>query len=70
MIKIIKESYPYYVMQDDSMIDQYCVMVRTAQGWSQQISRWYFRKGNAINKYNQILRNAAKAILDREDVIY
>lgn len=57
-------------MQDDSMIDQYCVMVRTGQGWSQQISRWYFRKGNAINKYNQILRKATNAILDGKDVIY
>ena len=69
MIRIIKEAFPYYVMQDDSMIDQYCVMVRTGQGWAQQISRWYFRKGNAINKYNQILRKATIAILNGKDVI-
>ena len=70
MIRIIKQSFPYYVMQDDTMIDQYCVMMNTGLGWSQQITRWYFRKGNAINKYNQILRKATNAILDRKGVIY
>lgn len=66
MIKIIKEAYPYFVMQDDTMIDQYCVMVKTDYGFSQQISPWYFRKGNAIRKYNQILQERTNKILNKE----
>ncbi len=69
MIKIIKESYPYYVMQDDTMINQYCVMVRTEGGWSQQNSDWYFRKGNAINKYHHILRKATNQILEGKEYV-
>lgn len=69
MINIIKESYPYYVIQDDTMINQYCVMVRTGGGWSQQISDWYFRKGNALNKYNKILRKATMQILERKEYV-
>ena len=68
MINIIKKSYPYYVMQDDTMIDQYCVMVVTGHGFSQQISPWYFRKGNAINKYNKILQQKTNEILERRTV--
>lgn len=64
MIRIIKKSYPYYVMQDTSMIEQYCVMVKTGYGFSQQISRWYMRKGNAIRKYEQILKAKTKDILE------
>ena len=64
MIKIIKSSYPYYVMQDDTMIDQYCVMIKSGAGFSQQISKWYFRKGNAINKYNKILQERTQKILE------
>lgn len=66
MVKKIKECYPYFVMQDTSMIDQYCVMVVTGYGFSQQISPWYFRKGNAIRKYNSILKSKTMGILNRE----
>jgi len=61
--KIIKSAFPYYVMQDESQICQYCVMVKTAYGFSQQISPWYFRKGNAIRKYDKILKAKTKEIL-------
>lgn len=54
---IIKSSHPYYVMQDPQQINQYCVMVKTGAGFSQQISPWYFRKGNAIRKYNDIFKS-------------
>ena len=64
MIKLIKESHPYYVIQDTNKIEQYAVMVRTDAGFSQQISPWYFRKGNAINKYNKILQDKTKEILN------
>lgn len=66
MIKIIKEAYPYFVMQDDTMVDQYCVMVKTGYGFSQQIGPWYFRKGNAIRKYNKILQERTNKILNHE----
>ena len=66
MIRIIKQTHPYYVIQDDTMIDQFCVMVKTDAGFSQQISPWYFRKGNAIRKYNSILREKTYEILDRK----
>lgn len=68
MIKVIKQSYPYFVMQDDTMIDQYCVMVKTPAGFSQQISPWYFRKGNAIRKYHKILQETTTAILERRTI--
>lgn len=68
MIKILKQSYPYFVMQDDTMIEQYCVMVKTGAGFSQQISSWYFRKGNAIRKYNKILQSKTIEILERRTV--
>ena len=68
MINIICKSYPYFVMQDTSMIDQYCVMVKTGFGFSQQISPWYFRKGNAIRKYNKILRERTMQILNHESI--
>lgn len=64
MIKIIKQAFPYYVMKDTTQINQYCVMVKTAFGFSQQISPWYFRKGNAINKYNKILQARTHRILN------
>ena len=64
MIKIIKQSHPYFVMQDTTKIEQYCVMVKTDYGFSQQISPWYFRKGNAINKYNKILQERTQKILE------
>ena len=64
MIKIIKQSHPYFVMQDTDIIEQYCVMVKTDYGFSQQISPWYFRKGNAINKYNKILQERTHKILE------
>ena len=64
MINIIKDSYPYYIMQDTNKIEQYAVMVRTGAGFNQQISPWYFRKGNAINKYNKILQLKTKEILN------
>lgn len=64
MIKIIKRSYPYYVMQDDTMINQYCVMVKTEAGFSQQISPWYFKKGNAIRYYNKTLQLKTNEILE------
>ena len=66
MIKVIKQSYPYYVMQDDTMINQFCVMVNTGAGFNQQISPWYFRKGNAIRKYEQFLKEKTKEILGME----
>ena len=66
MIKILKQSYPYFVMQDDTMVDQFCVMVKTKAGFSQQISPWYFRKGNAIRKYNDILRAKTNEILEHK----
>ena len=68
MIRKIKECHPYYVIQDDNMIDQFCVMVKTDGGFCQQISPWYFRKGNAIRKYNNILREKTHEILDRNVV--
>lgn len=64
MITIIKSSYPYYVMKDTTQINQYCVMVKTSYGFSQQISNWYFRKGNAIKKYEQILKEKTTQILE------
>lgn len=67
-IKIIKESFPYFVMQDNQQINQFCVMVRTGCGFSQQISPWYFRRGNAINKYNQILKDRTNKILNKEGI--
>ena len=63
---IIKSSHPYYVMQDPQQINQYCVMVKTSAGFSQQISPWYFRKGNAIRKYNDILRAKTIDILEHK----
>lgn len=66
MIRIIRQTHPYYVIQDDTMIDQFCVMVKTEAGFSQQISPWYFRKGNAIRKYNKILQSKTIEILDRK----
>lgn len=66
MIKIIKQSHPYFVMQDTTQINQYCVMVKTDFGFSQQISPWYFRKGNAINKYNKILNERTMMILEHK----
>lgn len=68
MIKIIKQSFPYYVMQDTTQINQYCVMVKTDFGFSQQISPWYFRKGNAFNKYNKILRERTMLILEHKSL--
>ena len=68
MIKIIKMSYPYYVMQDDTQINQYCVMVKTDAGFSQQISPWYFRKGNAVRKYEQILKQKTTEILTHNTI--
>ena len=65
MIKIIKATHPYFVIQDDEMIEQYCVMVKTEAGFSQQISPWYFRRGNAIRKYNKILQSKTMEILER-----
>ena len=68
MIKIISQAFPYYVMQDTSQINQYCVMVKTELGFSQQISPWYFRKGNAINKYHKILRERTMMILEHKSL--
>lgn len=68
MITVIKKSYPFFVMQDDTMINQFCVMVKTEAGFSQQISPWYFRKGNAIRMYNKILQSKTMEILDRKAV--
>lgn len=68
MVKIIKQTYPYFVMQDTSMIEQYCVMVKTDFGFSQQISPWYFRKGNAIRKYNKILQERTMQILNKTNI--
>lgn len=68
MIKILKQSHPYFVMQDDTMIEQFCVMVKTEAGFSQQISPWYFRKGNAIRKYNKILQSKTIDILERKTI--
>ena len=56
------------VIQDDSQINQYCVMVRTNFGFKQQISPWYFRKGNAIRKYRQILQKKTNEILNRDEL--
>lgn len=68
MIKIIKSSHPYFVMQDDTQICQYCVMVKTSAGFSQQVSPWYFRKGNAVRKYEQILKQKTMEILDHKTI--
>ena len=64
MITIIKSSYPYYVMKDTTQVNPYCVMVKTSYGFSQQISSWYFRKGNAIKKYEKILKEKTTEILE------
>lgn len=66
---IIKESHPYYILQDTSQINQFCVMLKTGLGFSQQISPWYFRKGNAIRFYNKKLQQATRAILDKQPYI-
>ena len=66
MIKILKQSHPYFVIQDNTIIDQFCVMVKTEAGFSQQISPWYFRQGNAIRKYNKILQSKTMEILERK----
>ena len=63
---VIKSSHPYYVLQDPQQINQYCVMVKTSAGFLQQISPWYFRKGNAIRKYNNILRAKTNDILEHK----
>lgn len=68
MIKIIKQSHPYFVMQDDTQINQYCVMVKTDAGFSQQVSPWYFRKGNAVRKYEQILKHKTTEILTHSTI--
>lgn len=68
MERIIRQSYPYFVLQSTNQIDQYCVMVHTGQGFSQQISRWYFRKGNAIRKYNKILQERTNKILTKTSI--
>lgn len=68
MIKIIKDCFPYYVIQDTLQINQYCVIVKTEFGFSQQISSWYFRKGNAINKYNKILHARTMKILNHDSL--
>ena len=65
---IIKSSYPYYVLQDCAQINQFCVMVRTGSGFSQQISNWYFRQGNAINKYHSILKDRTNKIINKEGI--
>ena len=33
MRKILTQSYPYFVMQDDTMVEQFCVMVKTEAGF-------------------------------------
>ena len=68
MIKIIKQSHPYFVMQDDTQINQYCVMVKTGAGFSQQVSPWYFRRGNAVRKYEQILKQKTTEILTHSTI--
>ena len=68
MIKIIKSAFPYYVMQDTNNVMQYCVMVKTGYGFSQQISPWYFRKGNAIRRYNKILQAKTMELLERRSI--
>lgn len=68
MIKIIKQSHPYFVMQDDTKINQYSVMVKTGAGFSQQVSPWYFRKGNAVRKYEQILKQKTTEILTHSTI--
>ena len=65
---IIKSTFPYYVLQDRAQINQFCVMVRTGSGFSQQISKWYFRQGNAINKYHCILADRTNKILNKEGI--
>ena len=67
-MKIIKDSCPYFIIQDDTKIEQYCVMVKTERGFSQQVSPWYFRKGNAIRKYNKILQERTNKILNKESI--
>ena len=64
-MEIIKASYPYYVVKDETQINQFCVMVKTGAGFSQQISPWYFRRGNAIRKYNKILHDKTMDILTK-----
>ena len=66
MINIIKQCYPYYVIQDTTQLNQFCVMIKIPYGFYQQISNWYFKKGNAINKYNNILKHATNCILDKK----
>lgn len=65
---IIKSTFPYYVLQDYAQINQFCVMVRTGSGFSQQVSNWYFRQGNAINKYHSILKDRTDKILNKEGI--
>ena len=68
MFRVVKSSHPYWIMQDESMINQFCVMVKTEAGFSQQISPWYFRKGNAIRKYHALLRQRTTQILEHKGV--
>lgn len=65
---IIKSTFPYYILQDRAQINQFCVMVRTGSGFSQQVSKWYFRQGNAINKYHSILADRTSKILNKEGI--
>lgn len=65
---IIKSTFPYYILQDRAQINQFCVMVRTGYGFSQQVSKWYFRQGNAINKYHSILADRTNKILNKEGI--
>lgn len=68
MFKVVKSSHPYWIMQDESMVNQFCVMVKTEAGFSQQISPWYFRKGNVIRKYNALLRQRTNQMLEHKGV--
>lgn len=68
-MKILKESYPYYLVQDDTQISPYCVLLKTEHGFYQQLTKWYTYKGCAQREYTKLIRKATHAILDRREII-
>lgn len=49
----IAHSGDYAIFKDEANVSPYAVFKWTGQFW-QQITPWYYRKGNAINKYNKL----------------
>lgn len=45
----------YCLVKEESNVSQYAVLKWTGNFW-QQVSPWYFRKGNAVRKYESLIK--------------